>query len=171
MGAHFIEVNWEHCTGCKTCELVCSLHHHGECNPQRSAINIVRRETRGLVYALPLVCQQCVNAACIGACPSNAISRHLRLGNLVIDSSLCNGCGDCVSACPAGCIRFDDLNTTAFACDFCNGEPQCVAFCHAGCLSLVDCTGSQRPHEAQMLANILQGPPFVSTAEEGMNHD
>jgi len=29
-----IVVNHESCTGCKTCELVCSLSHYGECNPE-----------------------------------------------------------------------------------------------------------------------------------------
>ncbi len=45
----FISVDHLVCTGCRECEVVCSLYHFGECNPERSAIRVVRSEKDGLV--------------------------------------------------------------------------------------------------------------------------
>jgi Ni,Fe-hydrogenase III small subunit/NAD-dependent dihydropyrimidine dehydrogenase PreA subunit len=48
---------------------------------------------------------KCVDGceACVGACPTGAISRS---PSLRLDLGRCLFCGDCVSACPTGAIRF-----------------------------------------------------------------
>ena len=39
-----IQVNLEKCTGCRICELICSMTRHGESNPKRSRIHVFKLE-------------------------------------------------------------------------------------------------------------------------------
>ena len=50
------------------------------------------------------VCKHCVNAACLEVCPTGAIMRT-EFDTVVIQSDACNGCRDCISACPFGVIE------------------------------------------------------------------
>ncbi len=152
----FIAVDHLVCTGCRECEVVCSLYHFGECNPERSAIRVVRIENDGLVAALPLVCQQCEKPPCIEACPTKAISREDELGILAVDHEMCSGCGDCVDACPAGCIFMDKPRNVAICCDLCGGRPQCVSLCHSHCLTLAMTEDTGKKDRAENLARILE---------------
>ena len=132
----FIAVNPSVCTGCRECEVVCSLYHFGECNPEKAAIRVIRKEKGGLAVCMPLVCQQCEKAPCIEACPPEALSREGAESTLTVDEAKCSGCGDCVEACPAGCIFMDDERNIVISCDLCGGDPQCVTLCHSHCLTL-----------------------------------
>lgn len=134
----FVAVDHKVCTGCKECEVICSLHHFGECNPERSAIRIIRRERNGLVEPLPLVCQQCEEAPCIEACPTDALSRENPMAVITVDKEKCTGCGECHDACPAGCIFIDIREDVAICCDLCGGQPQCIDLCHSNCLKLAE---------------------------------
>jgi carbon-monoxide dehydrogenase iron sulfur subunit len=152
----FIAIDHRPCTGCKTCELVCSLYHFGVCDPGRSAIRVIRREKKGLVFCLPLVCQHCEKAACIEACPTGALARRDNSGFLVIDEGNCTSCGICVEACPAGCLSLDAERKRAIGCDLCGGEPQCVPFCHARCLREAESAGADGKQGVAGLAEILK---------------
>ncbi len=158
----FISVNHSVCTGCRTCEVACSLFHFGECNPSRSAIRVVRRERKGLVTSLPLVCQQCREAPCIAACASGALSRKGENALLAVDVEKCSACGMCTEACPAGCIFVENHKGVAVACDLCGGRPQCVALCHSHCLTLA--SGAEDEGIAiQKLAAIRKEEGFADT--------
>ena len=43
-----LAVDYEKCTGCRLCELVCSVRHEGVSNPARSRIRIVKWEWEGI---------------------------------------------------------------------------------------------------------------------------
>lgn len=152
----FIAVDHSVCTGCRECEVVCSLYHFGECNPERSAIRVIRKEKDGLVTSLPLVCQQCEQPPCIEACPTEALSRESEPSALTVDQESCSGCGDCVEACPAGCIFMDNKRNVAVCCNLCSGQPQCVALCHSSCLTLSDSNATSGEERVQSLARILE---------------
>lgn len=152
----FIAVNHSVCTGCRTCEVVCSLYHFGECNPERSAIRVIRREKGGLVLALPLVCQQCEQASCLEACPTEAI-RRLKVGDpILFDQEKCTACGLCSEACPGGCISLDQQSDGLISCDLCQGFPQCVSLCHSNCLTVKDYDETGNPRGVERLAGILE---------------
>ena len=129
-------INYEKCTGCRLCELVCSVMHHGVSNPSRSRISVVKWEAEGLY--IPMSCQQCQDAPCMNVCPVKAISRDKALDYVKVDYDICIGCRACVSACPFGAMSFDSADRQVIKCDLCDGDPQCVRFCDVNALEYVE---------------------------------
>ena len=126
--------DYEKCTGCRNCEMACSVFHVGACNPIKSAVCIVKWESEGL--EVPIVCQQCEDPACADICPVQAISRDADTGAMVVDDGLCVGCQMCIVACPFGAITLDKDRRRVIKCDLCGGvEPWCVRFCEPGALT------------------------------------
>ena len=120
-------INYEKCTGCRLCELVCAVKHDGISNPTRSRIRVMKWEMEGLY--IPMSCQQCQDAPCMNACPVKALSRDEELGRVVHDYDICIGCRTCVSVCPFGAMSFNAIDRKVIKCDLCEGDPQCVRFC------------------------------------------
>lgn len=128
-------VDHERCTGCRLCELVCSVKNAGVSNPSRSRIHIIKWEMEG--FELPMVCQQCESAPCMAVCPVDALSRDGDLGRVVIDYDLCIGCKLCVAACPFGGMGIDTVAKKVIKCELCDGDPACVKFCQPQALQYV----------------------------------
>jgi anaerobic carbon-monoxide dehydrogenase iron sulfur subunit len=122
-----LSINYEKCTGCRLCELVCAVKHDGISNPARSRIKVMKWEMEGLY--IPMSCQQCQDAPCVNACPVKALSRDEDLSRVVVDYDVCIGCRTCVSVCPFGAMSFNTIDRKVFKCDLCEGDPQCVRFC------------------------------------------
>jgi carbon-monoxide dehydrogenase iron sulfur subunit len=120
-------LNYEKCTGCRACELACSVFHAGVSNPARSRIKVIKWEWEGRY--VPMSCQQCEDAPCQAICPVKAISRNEELNRVMVDYDTCIGCRMCVAVCPFGAMRFDELDKKVIKCDLCDGDPQCVRFC------------------------------------------
>lgn len=125
--AKVLYINYQKCTGCRLCELVCSVSHDGMSNPARSRIKVMKWEAEGLY--VPMSCQQCQDAPCLNVCPVKAISRDESLDRLMVDYDKCIGCRACVAVCPFGAMSFNTIDRKVFKCDVCDGEPQCVRFC------------------------------------------
>jgi len=115
------------CTGCRICELVCSMARYGNFNPRKAAIKVLTLRD-GLVDE-PIVCKQCTNAFCVRVCPLNALKKNEETGAIIVDKEKCNGCGWCVEYCPWGAIKIDSASKSAIICDLCGGEPACVKYC------------------------------------------
>ena len=125
--AKVLSINYQKCTGCRLCELVCSVSHDGISNPARSRIRVMKWEAEGLY--IPMSCQQCQDAPCMNVCPVKAISREESLARVMVDYDKCIGCRSCVAVCPFGAMSFNTIDRKVFKCDVCDGEPQCVRFC------------------------------------------
>ncbi|MFC1870856.1 4Fe-4S dicluster domain-containing protein [Chloroflexota bacterium] len=115
------------CTGCRSCEVVCSMVKEGEVGIYNSRIKTQRFPDE--IFFLPRVCFQCDSPYCIPACPSEAISKNRESGVVTIDAGLCTGCSLCLDACPFGAITMP--HAVAVKCDLCGGEPECVKYCEA----------------------------------------
>ena len=129
-------IDYEKCTGCRLCELVCSVKHDGISNPLRSRIRVIKWEAEG-VY-VPMSCQQCQDAPCMMGCPAGAISRCESTNRVEVDYDLCIGCRTCVSVCPFGAMNFNPIDRKVIKCDLCDGDPQCVRFCEVKAVDFVD---------------------------------
>ena len=64
------------------------------------------------------VCKHCVQAGCLEVCPTGAIIRT-EFDTVVIQSDACNGCRDCIAACPFGVIDINPVSSTAQKCTLC----------------------------------------------------
>jgi formate dehydrogenase iron-sulfur subunit len=91
-----------------------------------------RREGRWLMMSD--VCKHCVRAGCMEVCPTGAIIRT-EFDTVVIQSDACNGCRNCIAACPFGVIDVNPVSGTAQKCTLCYDrmkvglEPACAKAC------------------------------------------
>ena len=131
-----IYVDPERCTGCKVCEMVCSLYHENEVNPTKSRVYVITWEHEGI--DIPVVCQHCEDPPCEKACPTNAIFRDSQTGAVLIKEEKCIGCRMCISACPFGAPSVRANTMEVVKCDLCGGQPQCVEFCEPKALQFID---------------------------------
>lgn len=117
----------ELCTGCRICELVCSLNKTGELNSYRARIKIVTRDELGSFT--PVICRHCVKPACLAACPiPGAMAKDNQTGAVRIMEDKCIGCRACADACPFQAIQLDPEGNP-LKCDLCGGDPLCVRRC------------------------------------------
>jgi len=126
---YLIVVDAKKCTGCRICELACSLYNEKECNPEKSKIRVIRSEEEGIIYNVPVLCQQCEQPLCMELCPVKAIYRNPETGAVLVNQEKCIGCRRCVFVCPFGGIAVDPHKEYAVKCTLCEGEPKCVEFC------------------------------------------
>lgn len=115
------------CTGCRICEITCSMVRYGTFSPRRAAITVSVRFDGLIDY--PIVCRQCVNPFCVRVCPLDALKRDEKTGAIVVNKEKCNGCGLCVKYCPEEAIKIDPSSHVAVKCDLCGGDPVCVKYC------------------------------------------
>ena len=123
-----LSINVGLCTNCHICENWCSFTHTREISPAHSRIRVYSMEKEGL--SVPVVCNHCSKAYCIGVCPPRALKRDPKTGAVVLDHNICIGCKACIVACPFGAISLDPEGKV-IKCDLCTGEagPVCVARC------------------------------------------
>jgi len=99
----YLLVDQKKCQGCLSCMLACSLVNEGVENLSLSRIQVIQNSFAKWPADLTVAqCRQCVDPACVSACPEDALSVDARYGNVrrVVDPDQCTGCGACVEACP-----------------------------------------------------------------------
>ena len=148
-----ILVDYAKCTGCRTCETVCSAFNHqqtvnGEAqnglgNPDLANIRVFGFNPD---VDIPAVCAMCPDNPCIEACPvdpdpktgDKALYREKKNLTIKNDPERCTACGSCTDACRAGVIRPNaETDRPEHMCTLCNGDPRCVGYCPFGALSAV----------------------------------
>ncbi len=130
------------CIGCKACEVACKEWNQlpatdGGANTLSGQSYDNTRQLDGIhwrhvkfVEQFPAdreggrwlmmsdVCKHCVQAGCLEVCPTGAIIRT-EFDTVVIQSNVCNGCRDCIAACPFGVIGINPVSGTAQKCTLC----------------------------------------------------
>lgn len=147
-----IHVDLESCTGCRICEMTCSLFKEGVSSSRLARINVVTDFEGGISYPVP--CYQCEDAPCLEACPVDAIWRDEE-GIVQIDEEDCIGCGACVDACPFGSVTMHPDRGVAIKCDLCGGDPECVKNCPTDAIRYID-EGEVRSGKARETAELIE---------------
>lgn len=129
-----LTLNTQVCTGCRMCELACSVKKTGEFNPARSRIYVVGFEDE---FCFPMACFHCEQAFCARACPNSALVRDEATGMVKVVKDKCTQCKECILACPFGGLSLSE-DGTVVNCDLCQGEPECVSVCPSGALGIAE---------------------------------
>jgi anaerobic carbon-monoxide dehydrogenase iron sulfur subunit len=125
------------CINCHICELACSLVHSHNFQTVNSRVKTIKFEQDEI--SVPEICLQCVDAACIKACPSKAIYLEESLNTVLINYNRCVGCMSCVAGCPFGNMLYDPEKLgQVYKCDHCLGDPACAKFCPTGAIQYTE---------------------------------
>src|SRR5215218_7241906 len=146
------------CIGCKACEVACKqwnmLAGHeptfgdgydntGSLDEQNwryvRFVDNVPDQTMGTGQGkawlmMSDVCKHCQHASCMDVCPTGAIIRT-EFDTVYIQPDVCNGCRNCISACPYSVIGIDEETNVAHKCTLCYDrlqggmEPACAKAC------------------------------------------
>ncbi len=144
MKMNFVEMNTRNrkslvanplaCTGCRSCESVCSLIKTKQLDLDKARLHIHRDPFQGRF--VQKTCHHCSIPYCLQACPVDAIRISEKNGTVILDPEKCTGCAACQKACPYGMIVYDPEQKKAYKCDFCGGNPQCVRMCPMNALGI-----------------------------------
>jgi formate dehydrogenase iron-sulfur subunit len=146
------------CIGCKACEVACKEWNLLQGNPpvfgdgydntgsldaqnwrHVKFIDNVPDETtvagQGKAWLMMSdVCKHCQHASCMEVCPTGAIIRT-EFDTVFIQPNVCNGCRDCIAACPYDVIGIDENRGVVQKCTLCYDrlqgglEPACAKAC------------------------------------------
>lgn len=125
----YLLVDQKKCQGCMSCMLACSLVHEGVENLQLARIQVIQSSFSRWPDDLEIAaCRQCVEPACVGACPTGALTNNPKYWNVrMIDIDKCIGCGSCAKACivtPSSCAVSGYRGMSkARKCDLCVNTP------------------------------------------------
>ena len=123
----------DRCSGCRACELVCSLENFGVLNPKKAALRVSGHFPSPGRYTVA-ICDQC--GTCADVCPTNCITQDEN-GAWLIAEEECIGCGICVTECPPGVMYLHaDRGEVPIKCTNCT---KCLEFCPTGALYDLDC--------------------------------
>jgi len=151
-----IYINEEYCIGCRLCEIYCQVKH----SKSKKIIKAFREEEKDIMSRIlveeighnsfAIQCRHCVDAPCVDACISGAMTKNENTGVVNCDEDKCVGCWSCIMVCPYGVIRRDiSAKRVASKCDMCIDEkiPVCVKNCPNEALKFYD-TGSDNGIES-----------------------
>jgi len=114
------------CSGCRRCEIACSLHHEDWIWPEASRVRVFMPFPG---VEVPHLCAQCDDYPCVKSCPVEALTIDQATTAAVVNSEKCTSCGKCISACPGRVPFLHPKSNKATICDFCGGDPECVKVC------------------------------------------
>jgi Fe-S-cluster-containing hydrogenase component 2 len=117
------------CSGCRNCEIACSLYHENRIWPDASRIRVFML-VPGIEF--PHFCAQCSDYPCVKSCPVDALSISDKTGAVLVNVKACIACGKCIDACPGRIPHMHPKEDHIVICDLCNGNPQCVKVCREG---------------------------------------
>jgi formate dehydrogenase iron-sulfur subunit len=187
--AHGFFTDTSVCIGCKACEVACkewnqlpdkdvgflgqSLDNTGELNGTTwrhvKFIDNVPDKTLGegngkAFLLMSDVCKHCQHASCMDVCPTGAIIRT-EFDTVFIQQDVCNGCRNCIAACPYDVIDIDEDKNVAQKCTLCYDrlqgglEPACAKACPTDSIQfgpLDELRETARKREAQLHAQGLK---------------
>jgi anaerobic dimethyl sulfoxide reductase subunit B (iron-sulfur subunit) len=157
------------CIQCHTCEVACKSVRNVEPGVKlRRVVETWKGEFPDIARTFSsLACMHCSKPACLEVCPTEAITKRAEDGIVVVDRDKCNGCRECLSACPFDIPQFGHDGTMQ-KCDFCiglPGGPACVTSCPAEslyCGTMEELSGLVNRKANEKLAGPTEPSMFIS---------
>ncbi len=133
------------CIGCHACTTACKSENEVPVGVTRTYVKSVDVGTFPQASRAFQVtrCNQCEDAPCVAACPTQAMYRRDD-GIVDFDKQICIGCKACIAACPYDAIFINPEDHSAEKCNLCAHrldvglEPACVTVCPAGAILVGD---------------------------------
>lgn len=127
------------CIGCQACTVACGVENQVPLGHFRTLVSSYEVTNQGKTrrYTLPRLCNHCEKPACVTVCPTQATTKR-KDGAVVVDNTVCIGCGYCVQACPYDARFINHQTQTVDKCTFCLHRieagllPACVETCVSG---------------------------------------
>jgi Fe-S-cluster-containing hydrogenase component 2 len=98
------------CSGCRRCEIACSLHHEKQIWPEASRVRVFM-----LIPGVEI--------------PHLCASVNEKTSAVMVDREKCTACGACIRSCPGKIPHIHPKENYVLICDLCEGDPQCVKVC------------------------------------------
>lgn len=128
------------CIDCKGCVAACKVANNVPEGQSRNWIKhadlpVVPGVAQARARFQPGACMHCQNPTCVAACPTGATYKDPETGEVVIDETLCIGCGNCIPACPYDARYRNAVTRKADKCNYCPERraaglpPACVDTC------------------------------------------
>lgn len=130
-GKRLLVIQPELCTGCRMCEMACSIHHYQVARPVQLRIQVAYESDHSFS---PVPCIHCPEAHCMEACSFDALVHDDALGIIRVVDENCTSCMLCIDACPYGGITYSVDKGCVIKCDLCGGDPACAIYCAPGAI-------------------------------------
>jgi formate dehydrogenase iron-sulfur subunit len=143
------------CIGCKACEVACKQWNQLPAdgfnwtgNSYDNTVALSDTSWRHVAFVeqfdpvseigrwlmMSDVCKHCQQAPCVEACPTGALLYN-EFANVYVQQDICNGCANCVVACPFGVVARNKADGRAHKCTLCYDRqkdgltPACAKSC------------------------------------------
>jgi Fe-S-cluster-containing dehydrogenase component/formate-dependent nitrite reductase membrane component NrfD len=140
------------CIGCHACTTACKSENEVPVGVTRTyvkSVDVGEFPQARRVFQVTR-CNQCTDAPCVTACPTQAMFRR-EDGIVDFDKSVCIGCKACMAACPYDAIFINPEDHSAEKCNMCAHrldiglEPACVTVCPTGAILVGDASDPASP--------------------------
>lgn len=150
------------CVGCQACTAACKVENSAPKQQYRTFVSEFELGEFPDVKKgfLPQLCNHCDEPACVKVCPTGATFKR-EDGIVVVDNTICWGCGYCLNACPYDKRFMNKTTKVADKCTFCAHRidegllPACVETCVGGARVFGDIK-DKNSHVSKLLANFPQ---------------
>ncbi len=142
----------DRCIGCHACTTACKSENEVPVGVTRTYVKSVDvgvfPQARRVFQVTR--CNQCADAPCVTACPTEAMYQR-EDGIVDFDKSICIGCKACMAACPYDAIFINPDDHSAEKCNMCAHridmglEPACVTVCPTEAILVGDASDPAAP--------------------------
>ena len=105
-GTTTMMINLDRCTRCDDCVRACAAAHNN--NPR-----FIRHGPHISHFMVANACMHCADPVCMIGCPTGAIHRNPKGGQVIINDDACIGCATCANSCPYENIRMVEIRDKA----------------------------------------------------------
>ena len=162
MAQYGFYIDMNKCTACKVCVIACKDVNNLKVGYNFRHVEEYESGVNPRIWAasISLTCNHCEEPICLGICPVGAITKDPNTGMVVINTEVCNGCGDCADACPYKAPVYFPEKKIVDKCHGCHhmvaagDKPACVAACSTRCLDFGDLSYLKVKYGANLVNSI-----------------